>query len=235
MSSDCGDPGAIVRLQQLFDSALPNGGYAHSQGLEGLVQAGEVTDEPTLLGFLCHEYADTLAQVELPLFRLAWEASAAGDWGTVGELDELSRAVRPSREFRQAASATGRQTCLLFGRILETSSAAADRLGQASGHFVHFQAPVVLGVLAEIVGIPLAMALPAFAGQLLNGIILPAVKLLQFGPSQVQRLLYQVSCDVPGWVRDSRQVARDEIGTIAPRWDIASTNHAFAERRLFIS
>ena len=225
----------VPRLHQLFDTALPNGGYAHSQGLEGLVQTGEIVDEETLTAFVRAEFADSLIHVELPLFRLAHSAVRERRFEELRTLDQLSRALRPTRELRASASAIGRQTYLLFERITRSCDREHQHLVRACEFLEHFQAPVVLAVLAALIRIPLAPALSAYAQMLLAGFVAPGIKLLRFGPGQVQTILFSFGGDIPQWVECSLTVPIEDLGTTAPRWDIASAHHEHADRRLFIS
>jgi urease accessory protein len=224
-----------ARLWQLFDSALPNGGYAHSQGLEGLVQAGEIVDEATLCDFLHNEFADNLIFLELPLCRLAHESVVKEELPSLTILDDLSWAVRPSRELRQAASACGRQTVLLFERILSVDTSTGRSLQRIAEHFSRYQTPVVIGAIAGVLELSPLRTQAAMATQMLHAAIAPMIKLLQFGPSQVQRLLFDSAQAIPDWMRRSADLAQDQLGCFAPRWDLASAHHEFAERRLFIS
>lgn len=231
----CGGFDWVPRLHQLFDTALPNGGYAHSQGLEGLVQTGGIIDEATLTAFIHAEFADSLIHVELPLFRLAHTAVHEHQPEALRTLDQLSRAVRPTRELRESATAIGRQTYLLFERVTRSSSREHAHLIRSCEFLEHFQAPVVLAVLTATMQIPLAPALSAYGQMLLSGFVSPGIKLLRFGPSQVQAILFSFGSDIPQWVERSLTVRIEDLGTSAPRWDIASAHHEHADRRLYIS
>lgn len=225
----------LPRLHQLFDTAFPNGGYAHSYGLEGLVQDGEICSEDDLIEFSCQEFADSLISTELPLFRLAYQAFESGELARISELDQLSWAVRPTRELRESASSVGRQTYRIFGRIIDSQGRNGMRLARVGEHFLRFQSVVVLGSLAALLEIPLSAALTGYCQQLVAGWVIPAVKLMQFGPAQVQRIQFELGSKTAHWVEQSLLVAPGEIGTVSPRWDVASARHEFAERRLFIS
>ena len=53
-------------LLQAGDSFYPTGSYAHSFGLEGLVQAGVVSDRESLKAYFEQSVLPTLERVELP-------------------------------------------------------------------------------------------------------------------------------------------------------------------------
>jgi len=100
----------IARLLQTTDSFYPTGTYAHSFGLEGLVQAGAVRDRATLREFLLGQVVPQLGLTELPLAARAWDAAgSAPDWETLRALCELGAALRGTRELRAASAAIGAQ------------------------------------------------------------------------------------------------------------------------------
>ena len=68
----------LPQLLQTNDASFPSGSFAHSFGLEGLVQLGQVTDRDTFGDFIRHQIVPALEHFELPFVRLANEA--ARDW-----------------------------------------------------------------------------------------------------------------------------------------------------------
>lgn len=220
---------------QLFDSALPTGSYAHSFGLEGLAQAGELVDADDLLRFLLNEVADNLIHADLPVFREAWACVEAGNFCGIAALDQLATAMLSTNELRQAGARVGRQTWKLYGNLFADGSIESHRHASAGEFLGNYQAVVVLGLLSGIQLIPASEAMAAYSLRVVSNFTQACIKLLGFGPTQVQSIIHQLSPKVPSWVNSSLGVGIDEAGTIAPRWDAASASHEFAERRLYIS
>ena len=96
------DAAWIVGFLQAGDSFYPTGGYAHSFGLEGLVELGVVRDRATLADFFRLSVLPSLRQAELPLAAHAYTAldPAAPDWERVAELCVLAHALKSPRELR---------------------------------------------------------------------------------------------------------------------------------------
>jgi urease accessory protein len=225
----------VTSSQQLFDSALPTGAYAHSTGLEGLVQSGEISSPEEMMDFLRHEIRDGMVNSDLPVFREAHRAAMERAYPKIAELDELAHALRPTFELRKGGAQIGRQTWRLYGRLFPVSSEEMTVYSQCSEYLVHFQAVAVNGLLAAIMGIPLPVSLLAYVQQGLSNNVQACIKLLSFGPSQVQEILYSMGNEVPEWIEESMGVELEDTGAISPRWDIASSRHQYAERRLYIS
>ena len=83
----------LCGLLQAGDSFYPTGSYAHSFGLEGLVQANVVRDRATLREFVFRSVLPALRQSELPLAIHAWKALETEDWARLGEISQLSAAL----------------------------------------------------------------------------------------------------------------------------------------------
>ena len=98
----------LPALLQLSDSTLPVGAYAHSFGLEGLVQMGAISDIDDLERFLTREMLSTLTEVELPLIRISRQALENNDLTALTRLDHLALATRPTAELRSASTRMGR-------------------------------------------------------------------------------------------------------------------------------
>ena len=107
----------IPSLLQMSDTFYPTGSYAHSFGLEGLVQDGFVTDRATLRSFLLEQALPALARTDLVVAAAAWDAAGEpADFEKLEELCRLGSAMRGAREPREAADAIGRQRLELLSR-----------------------------------------------------------------------------------------------------------------------
>jgi urease accessory protein len=71
------DVGWITGMLQMGDTFYPTGAYAHSFGLEGLVEQGVVRDRETLREFLVRSVLPALRQAELPVVIHSWRALGA--------------------------------------------------------------------------------------------------------------------------------------------------------------
>src|SRR5437899_2607561 len=86
----------LPQLLQTSDSIFPSGSFAHSFGLEGCVQLGQVNDQATLKGFLRDQVVPALRNFELPFVRLAYRAAQDSDVARLLALDERYGAMKGS-------------------------------------------------------------------------------------------------------------------------------------------
>lgn len=224
-------PEALLHLLQTSDALYPTGSYAHSHGLEGLVELGVVTEAATLERYLAEAFVPQLVHAELPWVFLAHAATAIP---RLCELDAACRAQRATRELRDASSRIGRQR-------LGLAVAAADhpRLRQLvheleRGAFTA-QAPIVAGVVAAAAGVGAEAAATAHAYQAVSGQLGAAMKLIRLGQQGAQQILTRLLPALAGAATQAATIPEDEIGWFAPGTDIASARHESAYTRLFIS
>ena len=234
-------------LLQTTDSLFPTGAYAHSAGLESLVQLGLVTDAPTLAAFLRAHALPALARYELPYLGFAREAAARGDGPALAALDREYGAGKLAREARDASASVGTQRLRMLlrlpmladtrdgenhGAALAVARAfeAAVARGEARGH-----AAVVGGVQAHVLGVPVDAAMAAYGYGSLAGFGSAALKLIRIGQEGVQAVLADALGQMEETVRTARGVAREDAGWSDPLWEIAAARHERAFARLFIS
>ncbi|MEM9079660.1 MAG: urease accessory UreF family protein [Verrucomicrobiota bacterium] len=212
------------------DTASPVGGYAHSFGLEGLVQSGAVIGAEGLRRFLLREVKMTLLRVDLPVLNLAYQAAVEGKGSEVRRLDELARAMRPTREAREAGAKVGKAQWRLFEKNWAEKGGHDWR-----GEFVDFQAPVVAGVVFGLSGVPVEAGMRVLVFQTCSGIVQAALKLLPIGPLAGQELLREAMKETGLELEEVMLRGGDELGTFSPEWDVACARHETAEARLFLS
>jgi urease accessory protein len=224
----------LLGLLQASDSLYPTGAYAHSFGLEGMVDAGVVKDRETLRRFLLTTVLPTLRNVELPLAAHGWAALGLPDWDKVGELCMLAAALRAPRETRQASMAIGRQRAELLAQIQGAPLAQAFVRRAAEGGWPH-AAALSTALEARVHGAPLPAVLAATCYAALAGVVAAAMKVLRLGQNGAQTLLSEALALCPPMVDAAARIPVDEIGWFNPWLDVASARHETASARLFIS
>lgn len=224
----------ITRLLQTTDSFYPTGSYAHSFGLEGLVQAGVVRDRATLREFLLGQALPQLARTELAVAARAWDAAGdPPDWETLRTLAELGAALRGTRETRAASAGIGAQR-LDFSATLHGGLAAEFNRRAAAGGWPR-PACLAAAIEGRTLGAPREAVLAALLYGSLSGLIAAAVKLLRLGQNASHTLLAEALAVGEAEIAAACDRPLDELGTFNPWWDIASARHESADFRLFIS
>ena len=216
----------IARVLHFSDSALPVGAYAHSFGLEGVIQMGIVHDKETLRTFLKRDVTTALAHIDLPLTALAHHAAMDGQDEELKRLDQLSFALRPTRQLREAASKIGRQQASIYSKTW--SKVEKIKLP-------HEQSPIVLGALFAYEKAPVMAAMWSMAYQTFSALLQAALKLLPIGPGATQELLHDALSSISKRLEAALQIPESEIGSFNPVWDIGASQHEHAPARLFIS
>jgi urease accessory protein len=204
---------------QITDRSFPTGGFVHSYGLEWLVKHQPIDLETVLRMRLTGQ----LARFELVFAARAYQQD-------VVELDEQFHAMTLARESREASIQVGRAllrtACDLFARS-ELDVAAR---GMPYGHH-----PVVFGLVAHALGIPVSTAAAAYAFQSIRGQISAAQRLTRLGQSEAQRLLHRIKPEIEQAVELALEYPLGEAAPFAPLLDIASMAHERSEVRLFVS
>ena len=226
------DTAWIASLLQLSDAFYPTGSYAHSFGLEGLVQDGFVRDRASLREFLLEQALPALAQTDLVVAAAAWTAAGESfDLSALAELCALGSALRGAREPREASDAIGRQRLDLLANRPDASELV--RALQARGGST--PSSVIAAIEARAIGAPVEAALSALIYSAAAGLLAAAVKLLRLGQNAVQSLLTEALALAPRLIASALAIPLAEAGAFTPWWDVAAARHERADFRLFIS
>ncbi|HAP90068.1 MAG TPA: urease accessory protein UreF, partial [Arthrobacter bacterium] len=200
-SAPAGASGYPLALQQLTDSALPTGAFAHSLGFETYIERGLVHDEASfgvwLGAFISQQltYSDGLA------IRFLYEG-----WD-VGELDAMLSAQLLPRQVREASIKLGNRLLEIGSEAFPSPALERYRdlvtTGRAAGH-----QPLGFAVVVRSLGVPLAEALAAYLFAAVTSLTQNAVRAIPLGQNAGQRLLRKAA--------DGVAAAAGRIGHLGP-------------------
>ena len=224
----------LPQLLQTNDSLFPSGSFAHSFGLEGLVQLGQVTDQESLGDFIRDQLVPALEHFELPFVRLAHGAAEKDDTARLLALDERYGAMKNPLELRQASSKIGSQRLEMLQKLRPHSLLARLEQEKIDGRF-NAHAAIMHGVQTALNETPLAAALLSYYYQTLAAVGSAALKLIRIGQLASQSLLTKHLDQAADVIERSQTIGEAEIGWFQPTLDIASMRHETAYCRIFIS
>jgi urease accessory protein len=217
-----------LALQQLTDSALPTGAFAHSFGFESYVDAGVVRDEGSFGVWLGAFVSQSLSYSDGLAIRLLYEGV------DVGELDSLLSASLLPRQVREASLKMGLRLLEIGGEVFPSPALELYRdlvsQGRAAGH-----QPLAFAVVARSLGVPLQEALAAYLFATVTSLTQNAVRAIPLGQNAGQRLLRQAADDVAAAVERITQLAPDDFGAVSPGLEISQMRHERQRARMFMS
>lgn len=221
-------PNWLPWLLQVNDSQFPSGAYAHSLGLEELVQAGVVKRPEDLETFLQQQVIPSLKAFELPLLAAAHARAASEDADGLHALDEELDAWKLSAELRAASRQLGSRRLALIRQLDDTPFSA---------HYAERNAPChhLIICALELRSLPVTAAACAFAQQTISGYATAAMKLMRLGQENCQRIVRRSVVALAPHLEFSTTVPLAQAGWFNPLLEIASMRHAHAHERLFIS
>ena len=216
----------LLWLLQTNDSTYPSGAYAHSFGLEEIVESGVVCDAAGLEAFIEKQIIPALLTFEIPYFAKAHATAAALDRDLLLALDLELDAWRIPAEIRDASRRIGSQRLELLASL--DGSPFLIEFHQQRPRCHH----LVVAAL-ELSALPVSQAARAFAFQSIAGLTAASMKLIRIGQSACQQILRR-SLEKLGTDLDAALV-REPNGWFNPLLEISSLRHARSHARLFIS
>ncbi|WP_455836427.1 urease accessory protein UreF [Pseudarthrobacter siccitolerans] len=220
--------GYQLALQQLTDSALPTGAFAHSLGFESYIDAGVVHDEAGFERWLTAFISQQLTYSDGLAIRFLFEGA------DVLELDALLSASLLPRQVREASVKMGLRLLEIGVEVFPSAELGLYRdlvsTGRAAGH-----QPLAFAVVARSLGVPLPEALAAYLFATVTSLTQNAVRAIPLGQNAGQRLLRQAADDVAAAVERIPHLAPDDFGAVSPGLEIAQMRHERQRARMFMS
>ena len=217
-----------LALQQLVDSALPTGAFAHSLGFESYVDAGLVADEASFGAWLGAFISQSLTYSDGLAIRFVYEG-----WN-VAELDSLLSASLLPRQVREASAKMGGRLLEIGGEIFPSAELALYRDLVGGGRAVGHQ-PLAFAVVARSLDVPLAEALAAYLFATVTSLTQNAVRAIPLGQNAGQRLLREAADGVAAAVERVKHLTPDDFGAVSPGLEIFQMRHERQRARMFMS
>ncbi len=221
-------PDWLPWLLQVNDSAFPSGAYAHSLGLEELVQAEVVRTPQELEAFLQTQVIPALLAFEVPVLAAAHAMALRENLSGLRDLDEELEAWKLPAELRAASRQLGSRRLALTRQLEESPlSGAYATLGAPCHHLI---------VCAlELRHLPVEAAACAYACQSIAGQATAAMKLMRLGQEKCQGMIRRSVVSLVPQLPAACNMPLEQAGWFNPLLEIASMRHARAAERLFIS
>jgi urease accessory protein len=227
-------PSSFLHLLQFSDGLFPAGGYAHSFGLETLVQSGRVQDAAGVATFLRAHLEYSAAPTDAVLVLAAQKAAQAQDLAGCLRLDQLTEALKIAAEAREASRQMGRQTLRILNDLARapfvSRYTAQVEQGAASAHH-----PVVFGIAAAAMDWRPEETAGAFLYSTSALIVGASLRLLPLGQLAGQQILWGLTPLIASLSQSVQSATEDDIWSFAPEIEIAAMQHESLDARLFRS
>jgi urease accessory protein len=222
---------ARMRLLQIASQAFPIGGYSHSQGLEAAVDAGIVTDEPSLRRWITDVLAFSMGSYELHCLQDMSAAWRAQDGAALREANQRFLASRESAELRSATVQMGfsmRSLLAVLPGLPATLLALLDTVDEPS-------LPCLWSGAASAWCIDPLESMAAYAWSWAENQVLAAVKSVPLGQSAGQRVLLHAGERIATLVKEHTMEHEHARSNFAPSLAILCAQHETQYSRLFRS
>ena len=222
----------LMRLQSWLSPAFPIGAYSYSHGLERAVEAGEVRDRATLIGWLDADLRHGAGRADGIFFAESWRAVLNG--ADLLAVAELAAAMRATSELALESAQQGIAFLTAVRRAWPDAALddLATSLRQAG---ITPMLPVAVGMVCAVHRIELDVALPLYLHAGVANLINAAVRLIPLGQTDGQMALAALETAVAETAADAGGSSLFDVGSAAFMIDIASMQHETQYTRLFRS
>jgi urease accessory protein len=224
----------FLSLLQFSDGLFPAGAYAHSFGLEYMVQAGDISDASGVEDFLRAYLEGSVAPADAVAMLCAWRAAKAGDLPACLTLDETLDVMKAASELRDASRQMGRQT-LRIANQLPCDGLLADFAEKVANNLTPGHHPVILGMIGGVLGWPAKEMVGAYLYSTCAALVGASLRLMPLGQLAGQRILWNMQPLIAELAEEAQNKTETDMWTFAPALEIASMRHAMLDARLFRS
>lgn len=228
---------SLLKLLTLSSTALPIGAYCYSQGVEGAIECGLISNEKTALAYFEDVLDLALVRYELPM--LAQLMQAAGHFDQHPEqfhtIASEYKASRETREFLLESQQLAFSLNAWIKQVLELDV-------QVESHYGFIP---VYAQLCSRLNLAVTDCLTAYCFSVLENQILAAVKTVPLGQMSGQRIVWKLHQRVPQAVEQALKLLQSlhgcsqqlgqPLSSNLPNFVMLSMQHENQYSRLFRS
>ena len=228
------DASAFLHLLQFSDGLFPAGGYAHSFGLETLVQSGRVQTADEVAGFLRAHLENSAAPTDAVLALAARKAALSQDLQACLRLDQMLEALKIAAETRETSRQMGRQTLRVLHDLSRDPFVArfSGEVGSGNAACHH---PIVFGIASAVMDWPPEETASSFLYSTSALVVGASLRLLPLGQLAGQRILWNLGPVIASLSLGSVDKTEEDIWSFTPEIEIAAMRHESLDARMFRS
>ncbi len=213
------DPAPLLTLAQWLSPAYPVGAFSYSHGLEWAVEVGEIHDGPSFQAWLEQILIHGAGRTDAILLAEAWRAP---DDQSCHDIDDLARALAPSRERALETEQQGQS----FARV------TADVWSLPLPAYTY---PVAVGWAARMLNLPLPETVLLYTHAFAANLTSASIRLVPLGQTEGQTILAALAPLCADLAADVQTLTVEDLGSACMMADVASMKHETQYSRLFQS
>ncbi len=221
---------SLLQLMWLASPALPIGGFSYSECFEAAVDTARVTTEQEAASWLLDQLHLSLARADLAVIAQAVPAWQNADHARIAELNAWVLQTRESSELRAQTEQMGRSLLEWLRNHTTASAAQIETLAALQPTY-----PLAFALAASSTGAALRDCLLSYAFGWAENMVQAAIKSVPLGQSAGQRILSQMSADIPAAIDHALTLADNARQAYSPMLAILSAQHEIQYSRLFRS
>ncbi len=221
---------SLLPLLQLTSPALPVGAYSYSEGIEALVDRGQVTTAEALHHWLTQELGCGAIRLEAAVMVRAYRAlGMAGGKETIATWNDWLSALRETEELRAQSWQMGRSLL----RLLKDLGCSPELIPAESQENWNFA--IAFAIAAVHWQIPLETALLGYLYSWASNLVSAGVRLIPLGQTAGQQLLLHLHTDIHRATQTILLLADEDLYACGWGVSLASMAHETQYSRLFRS
>jgi urease accessory protein len=236
---------SLLHLLQLTSASLPVGAYSYSEGLESLVQQGNLSTASALKDWIQSELQWGAIRIEAAIALRIYHASMNLDVEHATYWNQWLSASRETEELREQNWQMGRALTRLLVQLeadhlhpnlypmLGIPASNTDRTSSQTSQPINYV--TAFAVAAAHYRIPLNEMLLGYLHSWASNLVGVGVKLIPLGQTDGQRVLCQLYPTIPQTVSEVVALSDDDLSSCTWGLAIASMDHETLYSRLFRS